>query len=110
MATMVQTLNERRERREREWRERVLAVIAEFGGRRRQPLLVPEDDPCNDPTLLRLAGEVLFCAINYSASPPPWNGHRPVNRARASHHVPSRICLFDFVGFSASDWAGVHTT
>jgi hypothetical protein len=54
-------INEMRERREREWRERVLAVIAEFGGHRRQPLLVPEDDPCNDPTLLlRLAGEVLF--------------------------------------------------
>jgi hypothetical protein len=43
------------------------------------------------------------CAINCSASPPLWNGHKPVNRARASHHVPSRICLFDFVGFSASD-------
>lgn len=53
-------INELRERREREWRERVLAVIAEFGGQRRQPLLVPEDDPCNDATLLRLAGEVLF--------------------------------------------------
>jgi hypothetical protein len=56
MATMVQTLNERRERREREWWERVLAVIAEFGAQRRQPLLVPEDDPGNDATPLRLAG------------------------------------------------------
>jgi hypothetical protein len=60
MATMVQTLNERHERQEREWWERVLAVIAELGGQRRQPLLVPEDDPCNDAVLLRLASEVLF--------------------------------------------------
>lgn len=58
---MVQTTyNELRERREREWRERVLAVIAEFGGQRRERVLVPEDDPCNDALLLRIAGEVLF--------------------------------------------------
>ena len=53
-------IDELRERREREWRQRVMAVVAEFGGQRRYPVLVPEDDPCNDATLLRLAGEVLF--------------------------------------------------
>jgi hypothetical protein len=53
-------IDELRERREREWRQRVLAVVAEFGGRRRHPVLVPEDDPRRDVVLLRLAGEVLF--------------------------------------------------
>ena len=53
-------IDEMHERREREWPGRVLAVIAELGGQRRQPLLVPEDDPCNDAVLLRLASEVLF--------------------------------------------------
>ena len=53
-------IDELRERREREWRQRVLAVVAEFGGRRRHPMLVPEDNPANDVALLRLAGEVLF--------------------------------------------------
>jgi hypothetical protein len=53
-------IDEMRERQEREWQGRVLAVIAEFGGQRRQPLLVPEDDPANDELVLRLAGEVLF--------------------------------------------------
>jgi hypothetical protein len=53
-------IDELRERREREWRQRVLAVVAEFGGRRRHPMLVPEDNPANDAALLPLAGEVLF--------------------------------------------------
>jgi hypothetical protein len=53
-------IDELRERREREWRQRVLAVVAEFGGRRRHPALVPEDNPANDAALLRLASEVLF--------------------------------------------------
>jgi hypothetical protein len=56
---MLET-DELRARREREWRQRVMAVIAEFGGQRRERLLVPEDDPENDPTVLRLASEVLF--------------------------------------------------
>jgi hypothetical protein len=53
-------IDELRERREREWRQRVMAVVAEFGGRRRHPVLVPEDNPANDMVLLRLAAEVLF--------------------------------------------------
>ena len=90
---MVQTLNELRERREREWQERLLAVIAEFGTQRRQPLLVPEDDPGNDAICCASLARFYSYAINYNASPPRWNGHRPVNRARASHRVPSRVCL-----------------
>ena len=53
-------IDELRERREREWRQRVMAVVAEFGGKRRHPVLVPEDNPANDMVLLRLAAEVLF--------------------------------------------------
>jgi|SRR6266436_491157 len=49
-----------REQREREQRDRALAVIAEFGGERRQPMVVPEDDPTNDELVMRLVGEVLF--------------------------------------------------
>jgi hypothetical protein len=37
-----------------------LAVITEFGGERRQPMLVPEDDPANNELVMRLADEVLF--------------------------------------------------
>jgi hypothetical protein len=48
-----------RERREREWRQRVLAIVDEFGARPHR-LLVPEDDPRSNPTVLRLAAEVLF--------------------------------------------------
>jgi hypothetical protein len=44
----------------REQRNRVLAVIAELGGEQRQPMLVPEDDPCNNELVMRLADEVLF--------------------------------------------------
>jgi hypothetical protein len=57
---MLEIDDELRERREREWRQRVMAVIAEFGGQRRERLLVPEDDPANCELTLRLAGEVLF--------------------------------------------------
>ena len=53
-------INEMRERQEREWQERVLAVVAKFGGQRRQPLLVPEDDPGTNAILQRIAGEGLF--------------------------------------------------
>jgi hypothetical protein len=49
-----------REREAREQRDRALAVIAEFGGEKRQPMLVPEDDPANNEVMLRLAEEVLF--------------------------------------------------
>ncbi|OLB75448.1 MAG: hypothetical protein AUI16_11700 [Alphaproteobacteria bacterium 13_2_20CM_2_64_7] len=53
-------LAELREQREHEQRDRVLAVIAEFGGQKPERLLVPEDDPANDKVKLRLADEVLF--------------------------------------------------
>jgi hypothetical protein len=53
-------LNEMHERRAREQRNRALAVIAEFGGQKRERMLVPQDDPCNNELVLRLAGEVLF--------------------------------------------------
>jgi hypothetical protein len=53
-------LAEFRERRTREQRDRALAVIAEFGGERRQPMLVPEDDPANNELVLQLVNEVLF--------------------------------------------------
>jgi hypothetical protein len=53
-------LNEMHEQRAREQRDRTLAVIAEFGGERRQPMLVPKDDPCNNEVMMRLAKEVLF--------------------------------------------------
>jgi hypothetical protein len=58
--TLKLDLVEFRERREREQRDRALAVIAEFGGEKREPLLVPEDDPCNSELVMRLAEEVLF--------------------------------------------------
>ena len=53
-------LAELREQRACEQRDRALAVIAEFGGEERQPMLVPEDNPCNNELVLRLADEVLF--------------------------------------------------
>ena len=53
-------IDELQERHEREHREQVMAVIAEFGGQRRERLLVPEDDPANCELSLRLASEVLF--------------------------------------------------
>jgi hypothetical protein len=53
-------LNEIREQREREQRDRVLAVIAEFGGEKREPMLVPEDDPCSNTLVMKLVEEVLF--------------------------------------------------
>jgi phage terminase large subunit-like protein len=60
-----------REQRARHWaevrrqwvfekRQKLLAVIAEFGGEKREYLLVPEDDPVNNEVMLRLADEVLF--------------------------------------------------
>jgi hypothetical protein len=48
-----------RQRELEEQRQR-LAVIAEFGGKRKERPLVPEDDPANNPVLLRLADEVLL--------------------------------------------------
>jgi hypothetical protein len=95
MATMVQTTyNELRERREREWRERVLAVIAEFGGQRRQPLLVPEDDPGNDATLLRLVGEILFLRdqLQRIATAVEW-----AQAGKPSPSLPSRTFAYLFV-------------
>jgi hypothetical protein len=53
-------LAELREQREQEQRDRTLTVIAEFGGQKPERMLVPEDDPCNDELVLRLAEEVLF--------------------------------------------------
>ena len=53
-------LAELREQREREQRDRALAVIAEFGGRKKAPMLVPEDDPANNEVVVRLASEILF--------------------------------------------------
>jgi hypothetical protein len=49
-----------RERRAREQRDRALAVIAEFGGRKPERMLIPEEDPANNKVMLRLADEVLF--------------------------------------------------
>jgi hypothetical protein len=45
--------------RELEKPQERLAVIAEFGGEKREFLLVPEDDPANNAVMLRLADEVL---------------------------------------------------
>lgn len=59
-APLKVNLAEISERRARKQRDRALAVIAEFGGERRQPMLVPEDDPCNNELVMRLADEVLF--------------------------------------------------
>jgi hypothetical protein len=59
-APLKVNLAEISERRTREQRDRMLAVIAEFGGEKRQPMLVPEDDPANNELMLRLADEVLF--------------------------------------------------
>jgi hypothetical protein len=53
-------LNEMHEQRAREQRDRVLAVICEFGGRKPERMLVPEDDPCNNEFVMRLVDEVLF--------------------------------------------------
>jgi hypothetical protein len=54
-------LNEMHEQRAREQRDRVLAVIAEVGGRKPEGrMLVPEDDPCNNELVRRLIDEVLF--------------------------------------------------
>jgi hypothetical protein len=53
-------LVEFRERQAREQRDRALTVIAEFGGQKPERMLVPEDDPCNNELVMRLAEEVLF--------------------------------------------------
>jgi hypothetical protein len=37
-----------------------LAVIAEFGGRKKERMLVPEDDSASNEVMMRLADEVLF--------------------------------------------------
>ena len=49
-----------RHQQELEKQQKLLAVIAEFGGEKREYLLVPEDDPANNEVMLRLADEVLF--------------------------------------------------
>jgi hypothetical protein len=49
-----------RERQAREQRDRALAVIAEFGGRKPERMLIPEEDPASNEVMLRLAGEILF--------------------------------------------------
>ena len=49
-----------RELEAREQRDRVLAVIAEFGGEKKERMLVPEDDPANNEIMVRLAGEIPF--------------------------------------------------
>jgi hypothetical protein len=67
MAKRRETADERRARtaieyraqREFEEQQRRLAVIAEFGGRKREPMLVLEDDPINDELVCRLVDEVL---------------------------------------------------
>ena len=53
-------VREGREQREQDERARVDAVIAEFGGRTTERMLVPEDDPINSDLVRRLVGEVLF--------------------------------------------------
>ena len=53
-------LAEFREQRAREQRDRALAVIAEFGGRKPERMLIPKEDPANNEVMLRLADEVLF--------------------------------------------------
>jgi hypothetical protein len=53
-------LVEMREQQAREQRDRALAVIAEFGGRKPERMLIPEEDPANNKVMLRLADEVLF--------------------------------------------------
>jgi hypothetical protein len=110
MATMVQTLNERRERREREWWERVLAVIAEFGAQRRHPLLVPEDDPGNDATLLRLAGEILFLRdqLQRIATAVEWAQAGKPSPSLHITYLRVSVCLI-LLGFRRVI-AGVHTT
>jgi hypothetical protein len=51
---------ELRHQQELEKQQERLTLIAEFGGEKREYLLVPEDDPANDEVKLRLADEVLF--------------------------------------------------
>jgi hypothetical protein len=53
-------LAELREQQALERRERALAVIAEFGGRKPERLLVPEDDPANNELVMRLVAEILL--------------------------------------------------
>ena len=48
------------EQRRHEQRDRTLAVIAEFGGRKPERMLVPIEDPANNELVVRLAGEILF--------------------------------------------------
>jgi hypothetical protein len=68
MVKRRETAHEQRARRAAEYRtQRELheqqqrrAVIVEFGGRKRMPMLVPEDDPANNELVLRLADEVLL--------------------------------------------------
>jgi hypothetical protein len=54
---------------ERQARRSAIAVIAEFGGEKRQPMLVSEDDPANNEIMLRLANEALFLRDQTQLSP-----------------------------------------
>jgi hypothetical protein len=73
-------LVEFRERQARERRDRALAVIAELGGEKREPLLVPEDDPCNSELVMRLAD--CFCATRSNASVKLWSSYKRASRSR----------------------------
>jgi hypothetical protein len=68
------------ERRAREQRDRVLALIAEFGGQKPERMLVPEDDPANNELVLRLTEEMLF-------SPRPDPTPRQCHGARAGRQA-----------------------
>ena len=48
------------EQREQRRRAEIDTVIAEFGGRTNERMLVPEDDPINNELVRRLVDEVLF--------------------------------------------------
>ena len=74
-------LAELREQREREQRDPALTVVAEFGGRKKERMLVPEDDPANNELVLRLPARCCFCVTRSDASAMSWNWCRPASRS-----------------------------
>ena len=75
-------LVEFREQQACEQRDRALAVIAEFGGRKPERMLIPEQDPARNELALRLADEILFLRDQIRRIAVPWRWRRRANCSR----------------------------
>jgi hypothetical protein len=79
--TIVKSAHERCEQWRQEQHERALAVIAEFGGRKPERMLVPEDDPPTTSSRYGSPARCCFCATRSGASARPWRSCRQASRS-----------------------------